>query len=316
MDLGLSGLRAVVTGGTRGIGRAIAESLIAEGAQVSICARSAEGVVAAVGELGASARGSAVDAADHQALAGWVRESAEAMGGLDIVVSNVSALGGTPRTPDGWRRNFEVDILSSVALVDAALPYLQASDAASIVQLGTITAVEYHGYPGGGFSYGALKAALINYVSQLAIEYAPDGIRANTVSPGPIFIEGGSWDRIKQRIPDYYDANVAHHPSGRMGDGRRGRPRRHLPRQPGRLVGDRREHRRRRRLHPPPRLLTSHRSPRIANGPSATLRPPIDTRAPVAAPRACVPQPGGPEPGTADSTIETSEHIQRRGEFT
>jgi len=217
MDLGLQGLRAVVTGGSRGIGRSVTEALIAEGATVAICGRTAEHLETAGAALGDRCLTSVVDANDHAALAAWVETSAQAMGGLDIVVSNVSALGGTPRSAEGWRRNFEVDVLSTVTLVDTALGHLRSSSAASIVQLGTITAVEYHGFPGGGFSYGSMKAALVNYMSQLAIELAPEGIRANTVSPGPIFITGGSWDYIKRKMPDYYEANVAHQPSGRLG---------------------------------------------------------------------------------------------------
>lgn len=217
MDLGLQGARAVITGASRGIGRVIAETLIAEGAQVSICARKDETLAEALDALGDAAIGTALDVADHDAVAAWVDASAESMGGIDIVVSNASALGGTPRSPEGWRKNFDIDVLSTVALVDAALPHLEASGIGSIVQIGTITAVEFHGYPGGGFSYGAMKAAAINYMSQLANEYASVGIRANSVSPGPIYIADGSWGKIEKHLPDYFAENVAHHPSGRMG---------------------------------------------------------------------------------------------------
>ncbi|MBV9205013.1 MAG: SDR family oxidoreductase [Actinobacteria bacterium] len=219
MDLGLAGKKALVTAGSRGIGRAVAQRLVAEGMRVAICARNAEGVELAVKELGPAGEviGAAVDASDHPALAAWVEESAGRLGGIDVIVSNASALGGIPHTPEGWRRNFEVDVMSAVTLVDAAVPFLRRSEAGSIVQIGTITAVENHHYPGGGLSYGPMKAALINYISQLAKELGPEGIRANAVSPGPIYIDGGSWDRIRQKKPDYYEANKARHPSGRFG---------------------------------------------------------------------------------------------------
>ncbi|GAB2460344.1 SDR family NAD(P)-dependent oxidoreductase [Jatrophihabitans fulvus] len=219
MDLGLAGRTALVTAGSRGIGRAVVERLVAEGMRVAICARDADGVRAACEALGPNGEvvGASVDASDHAALAAWVDEYAERLGGVDVLVSNASALGGIPHTPEGWRRNFEVDVMSAVTVVDAAVPYLRRSDAGSIVQIGTITAVENHYYPGGGLSYGPMKAAVINYMSQLAKELGPDGIRANAVSPGPIYIDGGSWDRIRQKKPDYYESNKARHPSGRFG---------------------------------------------------------------------------------------------------
>jgi NAD(P)-dependent dehydrogenase (short-subunit alcohol dehydrogenase family) len=217
MDLGLNGTRAIVTGGSRGIGRVIARTLVDEGARVAICGRNAETLASAVSELGEAATGTVVDVSDHDALAAWVDASADAMGGLDIVIANASALGGPPDTADKWRKVFETDVLSTVTLVDAATPHLEASGIGSIVQLGTITAVEYHGYPGGTRSYGALKAALLNYTSQLAFELGPRKIRANSVSPGPIYIADGSWGFIENAAPEYFAENVEHHPQQRLG---------------------------------------------------------------------------------------------------
>lgn len=231
MDLELNGARVVITGASRGVGRVIAEQLLAEGASVAICARGTAGRAArtdtptpTLDELGAElgANGgtvsvSQVDVADHAALRDWVQSVASEFGGIDIVISNASALGGISRDNDGWRTNFEVDVLSATTLFDAALPFLKESERASFVQMSTITAFEYHGYPGGGLSYGPMKAALINYVKQLAIEYGADGIRANAVSPGPIFVDGGSWDAIRREKPEYYEQNVAQHPHGRLG---------------------------------------------------------------------------------------------------
>jgi 3-oxoacyl-[acyl-carrier protein] reductase len=221
VDLGLAGRHAIISGGSRGVGRAIAERLLADGMSVSICARDADGVADAVGAMRAAGHGcdvwgDAVDVGDHAALRDWVARSIERAGGVDVVVPNASALGGIADDPSGWERSFQVDVLPAVLMVEAALPSLRERCGA-IVQIGTITAVEYHHYPGGGLSYGAVKAALVNWIAQLAKAEAPHGVRANAVSPGPIFIEGGSWDRIRQRKPDYYEANLARQPSGRFG---------------------------------------------------------------------------------------------------
>lgn len=218
MDLGLAGKHALVTGASRGVGRAVTEVLLAEGMRVSFCARDADGVRTAVEHMSAlgDVHGESLDVADHTGLVAWASTAIERAGGVDVVVPNASALGGIANDTDGWRRSFDVDVLPAVLLVDTALPSLRERGG-SVVQLGTITAVEYHHYPGGGMSYGAVKAALVNWIGQLAKAEAPNGVRANAVSPGPIFIEGGSWDRIQQRKPDYYEANLARQPSGRFG---------------------------------------------------------------------------------------------------
>lgn len=215
MDLHLQGAKALVTGGTKGIGRAIAETLADEGCSVAICARNAEEVDAAVADLtgkGVTAFGQAVDVGDGDALKGWVAASAEALGGVDIVVSNVS--GGGAQGDDAWRRHLEHDMLGAVRLVEASLEHLENSDNGNIVMISTTAALEKFIAAG---PYNALKAALLNYSGALSQDLAPKGIRVNAVSPGPIFIEGGSWDNIKQHMTPFYEATLADIPMGRMG---------------------------------------------------------------------------------------------------
>jgi 3-oxoacyl-[acyl-carrier protein] reductase len=215
MDLGLKGLRAVVTGGTKGIGRAIADTLAAEGADIAICARSAGGVdaaVAALADKGVRATGSAVDVADGKALRSWVGAVAEELGGIDIVVANVSALSIGP-DEESWRRTFETDMLGTVALVDAAMPHLEKSGHPAIVTISSVSGREVDFAAG---PYGTMKAAIIHYTQGLAYQLAPKMIRANSVSPGNTYFEGGIWQQIETGNPDLYKASLALNPTGRM----------------------------------------------------------------------------------------------------
>lgn len=215
MDLQLKGANAIITGGTKGIGRAIADTLADEGCNVAICARNQEEIDAAVADLsskGVTAFGQSVDVGDADALNGWIAASAEAMGGIDIVVSNVS--GGGAKGDEAWRRHLEYDMLGSVRLVESSMEYLEKSDKASIIMISTTAALEKFIAAG---PYNALKAALLNYSGALSQDLAPKGIRVNAVSPGPIFIEGGSWDNIKQHMTPFYEATLADIPMGRMG---------------------------------------------------------------------------------------------------
>lgn len=237
MDLGLCGKKVVVSAATRGVARAIAERFLDEGCEVSICGRRArssdpsananptlgrvmgdglEEALAALSQHGA-VHGAIVDCSDYDAVARWVSDAAERMGGIDIAISCASALGGTPRTREGWKPNYDIDLMSSVAIWDAAYPHLKAAAPAAFVQIGTITAFENHPFGESGFSYGAMKAATINYVHQLSQAYMAEGIRCNTVSPGPTFLEHGSWDYLERMMPDYYAENIARQPSGRFG---------------------------------------------------------------------------------------------------
>ena len=216
MDLQLAGLKALVTGGTRGIGRAVVETLLQEGASVAFCARSRDAVVAAEGELSGGAGeviGSTLDVADNAGLTAWVTESAKRLGGIDIVVANVSAM-STPDTEENWAKSVEVDLMGTVRLVNAALPYLEGSDSASIVTVSSVSGREIDFFAG---PYGAIKAAVVHYTQGLAYRLAAKGIRANTVSPGNTFFEGGSWDDAKRNRPEMYAATLALIPAGRMG---------------------------------------------------------------------------------------------------
>ncbi len=212
MDLGLSGKRFAVTGGTRGIGRAVVEGLLAEGARVAYCARTPESVAGVQAELGDGAVGTAVDVGDQAALAAWVNATAEDFGGLDGVVANVSAL-AIPESPDNWRTSFEVDMMGTVGLVEAALPMLEASGAGSIVTISSVSGREIDFAAG---PYGTMKAAIIHYTQGLAYQLAGKGVRANTVSPGNTYFPGGVWPTIETEDPELFAASLALNPTGRM----------------------------------------------------------------------------------------------------
>ena len=215
MDLGLKGLKAVVTGASKGIGRHIAEIFAGEGADVAICARNAKEVSAAVAALesrGVKAFGAAVDVADKAGIEGFVRESAAALGGLDILVANVSAL-AVEDNEEAWAHAFDTDMMHTVRAANAALPALRASKHPAIVIISSVSGREVDFT---GPAYGAFKAALIHYAQRLAYKLAPEGIRVNAVSPGNTYFEGGVWQRIERDDPKLFAEALALNPTGRM----------------------------------------------------------------------------------------------------
>lgn len=216
MDLRLSGKNAAIAGATRGIGRAIAQQLAADGCNVSICARSRDSVGTVVEELkssGVSAMGLALDATDRDAQSAWIAESASTFGGLDIFIANVSAI--HPGTDaEAWKQSFEVDMMATVHGIEAAIPFLRKSGSGAMVLIASIAAL----HAGTGVRpYGATKASVLHYSKGLARDLAPEGIRVNAVSPGNIYFEDGVWGRAERNNPDFFAKMLAANPMGRMG---------------------------------------------------------------------------------------------------
>jgi NAD(P)-dependent dehydrogenase (short-subunit alcohol dehydrogenase family) len=216
MDLELRGKRALVTGATKGIGRAIVFGLAAEGVDIALCARDQKSVGATVAELKArrvNAFGQSLDVGDKAALEGFVRDAAQALGGLDILVCNASAL-ADGAGEEAFRHAFEIDLMHTRNACEAAIPFLENSGTGSIVAISSISGSEDYGY--GSSAYGAMKAALFFYMKSLARHVAGRGIRANIVSPGTTYFEGGFWDRVKVNDPETFARSVNENPMKRM----------------------------------------------------------------------------------------------------
>ena len=219
MDLGLKGKRAIVLGGSRGIGRSIALAFADEGAHVALCARGQEGVTHAVKEVegrGVGGFGRAVDLADSTAVGDFVAASAEALGGVDMLVSSASAL-NQGNKDEQWHDMLQIDVLGLNAAFYAARPWLEEAanerGDASITAISSVSAVNGN-QPA---AYGAMKAALIHVMKGYAKTLAPKKIRANVVSPGTIYFKGGVWNLVEENMPDVYKASLARNPLGRMG---------------------------------------------------------------------------------------------------
>lgn len=216
MDLGLKGLNVLVTGGSKGIGRRAADIFAEEGANVAICARNSTEVAAATLALqakGVKSFGQAIDVGNKQALEGWVADSAKALGGVDIVVANVSALAAAEDSEASWQAQFDIDMMHTVRTVNATLPYLEKSKWPSIVIVSSVSGREVDFTSP---AYGAFKAALIHYSQGLAHKLAPKLIRVNAVSPGNVYFKDGIWHYIENNLPDLFRQALALNPTGRM----------------------------------------------------------------------------------------------------
>ena len=217
MDLQLKGKNALILGGTRGIGRSIADTLAREGANVGVCARNADQVAATVADLkalGVNATGASVDVTDGPALKSWIASAGAAFGGIDILVSNAGAM-AQGNDIEAWQKNFQLDVLAAVNAFDAAHPFLETaagkSGDAAFVIISSISAA----LADRADSYGPIKAALIHMAKGLARQHAKAGIRVNVVSPGMVFFEGGIWHTVKTNAPDFFKQANARNPTGR-----------------------------------------------------------------------------------------------------
>lgn len=218
MDLQLYGKRAIITGGTRGIGRAITETLADEGCNVAVCARDNNQISEAVDVLkskGVSAFGGTVDITDGDALRGWIEKIGNEFGGLDILISSAGAM-AIGADISSWEKNLNLDIFGAVNSIEAALPMLEASAKengdAAIVAIGSAASTRAT-QPS---SYGAIKGALVHYIKGVAVQNASKHVRANVVSPGMVYFEGGVWNKIEQQSPQFFKESLASNPMGRM----------------------------------------------------------------------------------------------------
>lgn len=217
MDLGLRGKNVLITGSTQGIGRRVANLFAEEGANVAICSRSPESVNKAVKEISLLADGRIIgqpcNIKNKEEYEAWIEAMAEELGGIDVFIPNVSAGGGADSEKNWWK-NFEIDVLGTVRGVEAAIPHMEKRGGGAITMISTTAAVETFMVPQ---AYNAMKAALITYAKQMSQAHGPQGIRINSVSPGPIYFDGGAWDMIKISNERFYEKTEKTHAMGRLG---------------------------------------------------------------------------------------------------
>ena len=216
MQISFKGKTLVVAGGSRGIGRSIALSFAAAGADVSICARGAQDVEKTVAEIrqrGVKAHGASCDLADAAAITRYIADAAAALGGINVLVNNASGFG---RTDDeaGWAQSVSIDVMATVRASNACIPVIERSGGGSIINISSISGLtpSLRTPP-----YGAVKAAVIQYTKTQALALAKRKIRVNCIAPGSIFFEGGTWDAAKKNNPKLYESIQGTIPWGRYG---------------------------------------------------------------------------------------------------
>jgi 3-oxoacyl-[acyl-carrier protein] reductase len=218
MDLGLSGLKAILVGANGGIGRKVAHALADEGCHVAVCGRSQEKVDKIVGELTAKSvnvHAEALDVTDAAAVPAFVERAAQALGGCDIFISFTSVNPGED-TDAAWQLVMDTDILPMRRGIAAARPFLKESAHGSVICMSSTGAVEEFM---GVQPYNALKAAVMAYSAALSQTFAAEGIRVNCITPGPVWTEDGPWVYIKENMREFYDGIVAQLPLGQLTSG-------------------------------------------------------------------------------------------------
>jgi 3-oxoacyl-[acyl-carrier protein] reductase len=216
MQLTFQGKRVVVAGGSKGIGRAIAVGFAACGASVSVCARGQGALDSALAEIkgrGVKGHAASCDLADAAAIARYVKEAAEALGGIDILVNNASGF-GLADDEAGWAAGLNVDVMATVRASHAAIPHLEKAGGGAILNISSISG---YGASARSAPYAAVKAALINYTMSQAVMLAPKKVRVNAIAPGSIEFPGGTWEDRKTSNPALYNTILKSIPWGRLG---------------------------------------------------------------------------------------------------
>ena len=219
MAFDFKGRRVVVTGASRGIGRAIALGFAAAGAGVSICAREPETLAQTRAELaarGGTAHAGVCDLADDAAIARYVAEAGAALGGIDVLVNNASGL-GMGDDEAGWAAGLAVDVMAMVRASHGALALLEAAGAATGACIINISSISAFRPSTRSPAYGAVKAAMVHYTASQAAMLARKGVRVNCIAPGSVDFPGGVWDRRKTANDPLYTNTLASIPFGRMG---------------------------------------------------------------------------------------------------
>jgi 3-oxoacyl-[acyl-carrier protein] reductase len=216
MDLRLKDKVAIVTGSSRGIGRAIALALAEEGCHVALSARGEERLRQTESEVrakGVRALGVAADLTKAEDVERLVAEAARAFGRIDVLVNNVGGSWAGDED-EAWNATYEANILAAVRATRAVAPHMRQAGGGSIVHIASVWGRE----AGGGAPYNAMKAAMVSHAKNMALALARDKIRVNSVAPGSIAFPGGSWGRRMEQDPEgmkaFVEANIA---MGRFG---------------------------------------------------------------------------------------------------